>query len=1196
LVDVLQVLDVYNHRLGDNRYLAGDEFTLADLTHLPNSQYIATSEDWGHLFYERENVQRWWEEVSTRPSWTKVLDDIERSEEDEEEDGSSMQIIGPTTKMSLKASTFQPIKEIEELPAKSKSIFTISKNVARPRGSVQVSVPDKRGPLVSVPHKKGVSVSDAIVTVEDSTIPPTDTQISPTDHIDKVRTEPTKVGYQSTRPVTDAKVTIEGSTIPPTGAQIPSIARNDKNNTEPTGAVPQSTKSVIDDKVPPTPEPTSMSDKANQKSIASQPVETGMSRSHGFLLSQEPTPTSKTVQPMKVSMKNTQATPTEKTTTKPLTKDQGQTFSPPTSTDVHTHEIINKSAEVTKKYTASPTDETSVSKSHVFPFTKAPLPASKTKQPINPSLEDTQVPSTEKTTTKPLTRDQGRNSAKEPKRSKTGEELTSKKDKTDIDAEAYLAAKHNEWDEQWRKPEKFSGESHVENIPDQKPKPQKIEDNTPSITPTPTKHSETVRQEPVTSNSTDAPAKEPSEKAPDQLAKQTKGTSSLTTQNPAAKTTSQTVRAAPTTDKSMAGPAKEPSKSKDPVPEDESSRGRASTKQQERAPAAGTAQTITVPSATQLPPQPSINGTTGGVANRTNGASAKSSTANIPTATAEPMINKSNAALSKETMKPTVPAREDISQGSSTKEPKEMPTLATETETTGTRQTPPAIAQATPIKEAAAGTTDVTQMKTTPDELKKASADTKLGDDLAQNSQADTQKTSPVEGATARPQVTPAEKQHSVDKIGTEKTEDEISSSQRSKDILTSGKTSTQTASSEKVADQGASSEGAKDEVSKGTAFEAKTPSSNNQKEDSSTTPDTTDVSQMKTTPDELKKASADTKLGDDLAQNSQADTQKTFPVGGATARPQVTPAEKQHSVDNIGTEKTEDVISSSQTPKDILMNGKTSTQTTSSEKVADQGASSGAKDEVSKGTAFEAKTPSSNNQKEGSSTASDTTDVSQMKTTPDELKKASADTKLGDDLAQNSQADTQKTSPVGGATARPQLIPSERQHSVDKIGTEKTEDEISSSQTPKDILTNGETSTQTTSSEKVADQGAFSEGEKAKGTAFEAKIPSSNNQKEGSSTIPDTTHNKQETQNEKKMEIKTESGQQSTNKPNQSTSQSNKTIDANRRNETLSETNQNEPSLQGKATTSLNESSPNRNGRNSEPDPINNPKPPNLE
>ncbi|KAK1295972.1 Glutathione S-transferase F11 [Acorus calamus] len=69
--DLMKVLDIYDQRLSENRFLAGEEFTLADLFHLPNSDYIINSTDKGYLFSKRKNVSRWWEDISTRPSWKK---------------------------------------------------------------------------------------------------------------------------------------------------------------------------------------------------------------------------------------------------------------------------------------------------------------------------------------------------------------------------------------------------------------------------------------------------------------------------------------------------------------------------------------------------------------------------------------------------------------------------------------------------------------------------------------------------------------------------------------------------------------------------------------------------------------------------------------------------------------------------------------------------------------------------------------------------------------------------------------------------------------------------------------------------------------------------------------------------------------------------------------------------------------------
>uniref|UniRef100_A0A803NDT2 glutathione transferase n=1 Tax=Chenopodium quinoa TaxID=63459 RepID=A0A803NDT2_CHEQI len=61
-------------RLGESRYLAGDDFTLADLSHLPNTHYLVNGTDVKELFMSRDNVGRWWEEISGRESWKKVVE------------------------------------------------------------------------------------------------------------------------------------------------------------------------------------------------------------------------------------------------------------------------------------------------------------------------------------------------------------------------------------------------------------------------------------------------------------------------------------------------------------------------------------------------------------------------------------------------------------------------------------------------------------------------------------------------------------------------------------------------------------------------------------------------------------------------------------------------------------------------------------------------------------------------------------------------------------------------------------------------------------------------------------------------------------------------------------------------------------------------------------------------------------------
>ncbi|GLJ52774.1 hypothetical protein SUGI_1124160 [Cryptomeria japonica] len=67
-----KVLDVYEERLSKSKYLAGDFYSLADLTHLPFIHYIVSATDKGYLITNRIHVNAWWEDISTRPAWKKV--------------------------------------------------------------------------------------------------------------------------------------------------------------------------------------------------------------------------------------------------------------------------------------------------------------------------------------------------------------------------------------------------------------------------------------------------------------------------------------------------------------------------------------------------------------------------------------------------------------------------------------------------------------------------------------------------------------------------------------------------------------------------------------------------------------------------------------------------------------------------------------------------------------------------------------------------------------------------------------------------------------------------------------------------------------------------------------------------------------------------------------------------------------------
>ncbi|KAL9247959.1 hypothetical protein vseg_021328 [Gypsophila vaccaria] len=67
------VLDVYEDRLSKSKYLAGDFFTLADLSHLPGLRYLTTDAKMPHLVEERKFVNAWWSDISSRPAWKKVM-------------------------------------------------------------------------------------------------------------------------------------------------------------------------------------------------------------------------------------------------------------------------------------------------------------------------------------------------------------------------------------------------------------------------------------------------------------------------------------------------------------------------------------------------------------------------------------------------------------------------------------------------------------------------------------------------------------------------------------------------------------------------------------------------------------------------------------------------------------------------------------------------------------------------------------------------------------------------------------------------------------------------------------------------------------------------------------------------------------------------------------------------------------------
>lgn len=72
-----KVLDVYEARLAATEFLAGDFLSLADLSHLTTGWKLFDKYKQGGVCFEgRPNVKRWWEAVSSRPAWKRVLEMI----------------------------------------------------------------------------------------------------------------------------------------------------------------------------------------------------------------------------------------------------------------------------------------------------------------------------------------------------------------------------------------------------------------------------------------------------------------------------------------------------------------------------------------------------------------------------------------------------------------------------------------------------------------------------------------------------------------------------------------------------------------------------------------------------------------------------------------------------------------------------------------------------------------------------------------------------------------------------------------------------------------------------------------------------------------------------------------------------------------------------------------------------------------
>ena len=67
-----RALDVMEKRLASSPFLAGEQFTLADLGYMPYLEYLAATPSFSHVA-DRPAVTKWWKTISARPSWQKAI-------------------------------------------------------------------------------------------------------------------------------------------------------------------------------------------------------------------------------------------------------------------------------------------------------------------------------------------------------------------------------------------------------------------------------------------------------------------------------------------------------------------------------------------------------------------------------------------------------------------------------------------------------------------------------------------------------------------------------------------------------------------------------------------------------------------------------------------------------------------------------------------------------------------------------------------------------------------------------------------------------------------------------------------------------------------------------------------------------------------------------------------------------------------
>lgn len=70
--DLEKVLDVYETRLREHRYIGGDDYSIADIAHIPYT-YLMLKNGYKHLYKSRPHVYEWLKDIMRRPAVKRVL-------------------------------------------------------------------------------------------------------------------------------------------------------------------------------------------------------------------------------------------------------------------------------------------------------------------------------------------------------------------------------------------------------------------------------------------------------------------------------------------------------------------------------------------------------------------------------------------------------------------------------------------------------------------------------------------------------------------------------------------------------------------------------------------------------------------------------------------------------------------------------------------------------------------------------------------------------------------------------------------------------------------------------------------------------------------------------------------------------------------------------------------------------------------